>query len=216
MAAPATMAVPNVNGIFHLNKNLSDPQEEMGLKNLSYVLRQIAKKATFRLEVKSYPGESPPRIILTTGVSKLGWLGEAPLKAAGLSASKVVTRPLDGTEFVDEQPMAGRVVGRMWVARVVDLKGQEEGVEGEGQLDEFLVEGWEPEDQVFRLNVRTEKEGDAEPWVADHVWGFQITGKGTADGEARRYVGKTRVTKVTKALDEKTSTNCKLVYDFVE
>lgn len=133
-----------------------------------------------------------------------------------MSASKVVTRPLDGTEFVDEQPMAGRVVGRMWVARVVDLKGQEEGVEGEGQLDEFLVEGWEPEDQVFRLNVRTEKEGDAEPWVADHVWGFQITGKGTADGEARRYVGKTRVTKVTKALDEKTSTNCKLVYDFVE
>ncbi|KXJ95611.1 hypothetical protein Micbo1qcDRAFT_157617, partial [Microdochium bolleyi] len=58
MAAPATMAVPNVNGSFFLNKNLSDSQEEMMvLQNLPYFLRQIAKIATFKVEVTSRPDD---------------------------------------------------------------------------------------------------------------------------------------------------------------
>lgn len=147
------------------------------------------------------------KITMTTGLSGLGFLGEAPLKAVGLSTTKSDVRFLDGTDFTQEEPVVGKFVGKMWICTIPELEAEE--------LDDFLKAGWDrgnAEDHVIRMSVKSVKAGDPNPWAGEHVWGIQSSGEGATEGF--RYTGRVEVSKGPE--EKKRTEHARLVYDYAD
>jgi hypothetical protein len=109
-------------------------------------------------------------ITMVSNLSGIGFMGTAPLRALGVPTSKTETHTLDGAHFETYDHVLGKFAGRMWICTVAE-------VEKEGDLDEYLREGWdndrgEGNNFVIRLSAKSLKV-EKHPWHSEQVWGLR-------------------------------------------
>lgn len=172
MAAPATIDISNISGVWVMNKTLSDDTADvLAAQSIGWILRNSIGLATITLTIKHTTD-------LETGVEQI----DINQSLSGLSGT-VEARKLDWTDRPHEDYVFGKVVGK---SRRVQLSEID---------DEVLKKGW-TEDTVAKGFIQSYVVNEEYQWTAEQVWGFM-----EVNGE-RRYARRVKLMTPKLRLDK--------------
>ncbi|KAI5927705.1 hypothetical protein F4810DRAFT_649026 [Camillea tinctor] len=206
MAAPANKTIGDLNGVWYLNKTLSDSVEPaLSLQGVGFLLRKAIGAAGITLHVKHYLDPAAVPHVDITQIVTGGITGTTEQRTA------------DGEFRPHADWLFGSVRGRCQYVTPEELGAFLVSAAEQGWVDaadrEFLARDWLPPTDaeragaygqgkpLFLSHVENLDEGGG--WTATQVWGFQDVG-----GE-RRYVRNVITAKKGKFVA------LKMVYDWV-
>ncbi|CAF9910583.1 hypothetical protein IMSHALPRED_009244 [Imshaugia aleurites] len=166
MAAPPERTLQDLNGVWTMNKSLSDDYDRiLEMQGVSWFLRKAISYATITLTITQYVDET---------ADKRTHIDIAQVATGGVGRTNE-NRTLDYAWREHEDKIFGKVKGR---SRWIKLKDVDD--------DDFLKTGY---DDMEGEHVQALAESIGNGWTADQVWGFEeVEGK-------RHYVRHTVVRK---------------------
>jgi len=172
MAAPETVDITDLSGVWVLNRTLSDDTDDaLAAQSIGWVLRRAFGVATITATITHYKHPE-------TGVEHI----DTNQSLSGIT-NTTENRTLDWTDRPREDYVFGKVVGKSRRIKLEDVE------------DEKLKEGW-TEDTIAKDIVQSYVVNDEYKWQADQVWGFMII-----NGE-RRHARRFKLTTPTQRLDK--------------
>ncbi|KAI9851765.1 MAG: hypothetical protein M1838_002842 [Thelocarpon superellum] len=191
MAAPASVSMKKIDGVYAMNRTISDdPDPILALQGISWLVRKAIAIAPVSLVMKQY--DDP-----TTGVTHLD------TEQRGVAGIKgwVEARTLDFQEREADNGLFGKVRSQSRWVKVGEIE------------DDFLKEGWLVTDDDAPLTEGGDKAGPGDllhshvvslqaDWVAEQIWGF-------SEVDGKRYH-----TRLVVVSTPKERVQAKLVYDY--
>jgi len=146
MAAPASVSVTNLTGIYVMNRKQSDGTTPMlKMQKIPWIVQQAAQYSTITVKLRQYVGVGGSvhldQLQLSTGVTQLE------------------ERVLNGETLESEVLFWGKVKHSSRYMKVADIP------------DEYLRQGWSAESLNGDIIYST-VESIADTWTAITVWGF--------------------------------------------
>ncbi|KAF6240176.1 hypothetical protein HO173_001786 [Letharia columbiana] len=155
MAAPPERTIQDLNGVWTMNKSLSDDYDRiLQMQGVSWFLRKAISYATITLTINQYVDDT---------AEKYTHIDIAQVATGGVGATQE-KRLLDFTWREHQDRIFGKVKGKSRWIKLADI-----------DEDDFLKTGY---DDMEGEHVQALAESLDNGWTADQVWGFeQVDGK---------------------------------------
>ncbi|KAI9770228.1 MAG: hypothetical protein M1840_003385 [Geoglossum simile] len=186
MAAPENVNMKALDGVWVMNKSLSDDIDGiLALQGIGWLVRKAISFATVTLRIKQYEEKRDD----STSVTHI----DIEQTATGGIQGTTEKRTLDWTEREHSDYLFGDLFGKSRWRKLEEIGGDDV---------EFLAEGWLDEVKETGL-VESYVISEESEWTARQIWGFE-------EFDNKRYYTRHLVVKKDKEVKK-----AKLVYDYM-
>ncbi|KAI9866563.1 MAG: hypothetical protein M1813_001115 [Trichoglossum hirsutum] len=189
MAAPETVNMKALSGVFVMNKTISDDIDSiLALQGISWLVRKAISYATITLSIKEYD----EKLDDSSSVTHI----DIDQTATGGFKGTTENRILDWTPREHSDHLFGELTGKSRWRKLEEIGGDEKDAE-------YLSTGWLDEVKETGL-VESYVVSDEGGWTARQIWGFE-------EFEEKRYYARHVIVKKDEEVKY-----AKLYYDFIK